>query len=159
MIEQKIKTNNQLKKIVNSLKSKGKRIIFTNGCFDLLHYGHVKYLEEAKKKGDILIVAINSNSSVKKIKGKKRPLIPERERIRLISALESVDFVTTFSQRTPLKLIKLIKPDLLVKGDDWKTDDIVGKEVVESYRGKTLTIPYVPGLSSSNLIKKIAKKF
>lgn len=159
MIEKKIKTISQLKDIVVSLKSKEKRIVFTNGCFDILHYGHVKYLEEAKKKGDVLIVAINSDDSVKKIKGLGLPIMPARERIRLVSALESVDYVTIFNQSTPIKLIKLLKPDILVKGRDWKTDNIVGKEFVESYHGKVLTIPYIGKLSSSNLIKKIAKKF
>jgi len=159
LIESKIKANLQLKKIIAGLKSKGKKIVFTNGCFDILHYGHVKYLEGAKKKGDILVVAINSDSSVKKIKGSRRPIIPAKERIRLVSALESVDYVTTFNELTPLKVIKLVKPDVLVKGGDWKTSNIVGKEFVESYKGRIITIPFVSGLSSNKLIKKIAKKF
>lgn len=159
MIESKIKANLQLKKIISGLKSKGKKVVFTNGCFDILHYGHVKYLEEAKKKGDILVVAINSDSSVKKIKGSRRPIIAAKERIRLVSALESVDYVTTFSESTPLKVIKLVKPDVLVKGGDWKTSNIVGSEFVKSYKGRIITIPFVSGLSSSKLIKKIAKKF
>jgi D-beta-D-heptose 7-phosphate kinase/D-beta-D-heptose 1-phosphate adenosyltransferase len=159
LIADKIKTNHQLKRIVDSLKAKGKRIVFTNGCFDLIHYGHAKYLEQAKKKGDILIVAINSDSSVKKIKGLNRPAVPEKQRIRLIAALESVNFVVTFNQTTPLKLIKLLKPHILVKGGDWKTGQIVGKEVVESYQGKVLTIPHIGGFSTSDLIKKIVEKF
>jgi rfaE bifunctional protein nucleotidyltransferase chain/domain len=159
LIERKVKTILKLKKIVNTLRSRGKRIVFTNGCFDILHYGHVKYLEEAKKKGDILIVAINSDSSVRKIKGKKRPIIPEKERMRVVSALESVDYVTSFNQPTPVKLIKLLRPDVLVKGSDWKTENIVGRDFVESYRGKVKTVPYVGRLSSSDLIKKIAKEF
>lgn len=159
MVEDKIKSISKLKKTIDSLKPKGKRIVFTNGCFDILHFGHAKYLEAAKKKGDILIVAVNSDSSVRKIKGKKRPVIPQRERMRLVAALESVDYVTVFNQSTPLKLIKLLKPNILVKGGDWKAKDIVGKEFVESYRGKAITIPCIGKLSSSNLIKKIAQKF
>lgn len=159
MIEEKIKSISQLKKIVNSLKAKGKRIVFTNGCFDILHFGHVKYLEQAKKKGDILIVAINSDRSIKKIKGKKRPIMPQKQRTRLVAALESVDYVTIFNQSTPLKLIKLLKPQVLVKGADWKTKDIVGGEVVKSYQGKVVTVACIGKLSSSNLIKKIAQRF
>ena len=159
MIERKIKTISQLKKIIRSLKSKGKTIVFTNGCFDILHYGHVRYLEEAKKKGDILVVAVNSDSSARKLKGEKRPIVRLKERMRLVSALESVDFVTFFSQLTPIKLIETLKPDLLVKGGDWENSKIVGKKFVESYRGKVLTISCVSGLSSSNLIKKIVQKF
>ena len=159
MIERKIKSINRLRKIVNLLKSKGKRIVFTNGCFDILHYGHAKYLEEAKKKGDILVVAVNSDSSVRRLKGNRRPVVREKERVRLVSALESVDFVTVFSDATPIKVITALKPDVLVKGGDWKNSNIVGREFVESYRGKVLAIPYVSGLSSSSLIKKIAEKF
>ena len=159
MIERKIKSLSQLKKTISLLKSKGKRIVFTNGCFDILHYGHAKYLEEARKKGDILVVAVNSDSSARRLKGSRRPVVRERERLRLVSALESVDFVTVFSEATPIKLITSLKPDVLVKGSDWKNGNIVGKEFVESYRGKVLTIPYVSGLSSSNLIKKIAQNF
>lgn len=159
MISHKIKSLHQLKRITAALKSRGKKIVFTNGCFDLLHYGHAQYLEEAKSKGDILIVAINTDSSAKKIKGRNRPITPLRQRMHLIAALESVDYVTSFNQATPLALIKLIKPQVLVKGADWKAKNIVGKDIVESYRGKVLTIPYISGLSSSNLIKKIAKKF
>jgi D-beta-D-heptose 7-phosphate kinase/D-beta-D-heptose 1-phosphate adenosyltransferase len=159
LIERKIKSINRLRKIVNLLKSKGKRIVFTNGCFDILHYGHAKYLEEAKKKGDILVVAVNSDSSVRRLKGNRRPVVREKERVRLVSALESVDFVTVFSDATPIKVITALKPDVLVKGGDWKNSNIVGREFVESYRGKVLAIPYVSGLSSSSLIKKIAEKF
>lgn len=159
MIADKIKTIHQLKKAATLLKAKGKRIVFTNGCFDLLHWGHAKYLEEAKKKGDILIVGINSDSSVKKLKGSNRPVTAEKQRTSLVAALESVNYVITFSQSTPLRLIKMLKPDVLVKGSDWKSKNIVGKKFVESYGGRVLTIPFVSELSSSKLIKKIAKKF
>lgn len=157
MIERKIKTAYQLRKIIASLKRCGKRIVFTNGCFDVLHYGHVKYLQQAKNKGDVLIVGVNSDSSVKKIKGNMRPIVPQRQRMRVVAALESVDFVAVFKQPTPIKLIKSLKPDILIKGGDWKTKAIVGSEFVKSYGGKTITIPFVRGLSTSNLIEKIAK--
>ncbi len=157
MISAKIKTASQLKVIVSRLKSQGKIIVFTNGCFDLLHYGHVKYLEDAKCKGDILIVGINTDASVKKIKGDKRPLTPERDRAGVIAGLESVDYVTLFRENTPLKIIKIFKPDVLVKGSDWNKDNIVGADFVLGRGGKVSTVKLLKGRSTTNLIKKIAK--
>ncbi len=153
----KIKTPQELQKIISRLKYKGKRIVFTNGCFDLLHYGHVKYLADAKKKGDILIVALNSDASVKRIKGDKRPIINEQDRLRTIAALESVDYAVLFKEDTPLKLIKLLKPDMLVKGADWNKDNIVGAQFLSSYGGKVSTIKLIRGRSSTLLLKKIKK--
>lgn len=160
MLEKKI-INNQarLKERVKVLKSRGKRIVFTNGCFDLLHYGHARYLEDARKKGDILIVALNSDASVRRIKGNKRPIVPLPERMRLIAALESVDYVATFNQDTPLELIKLIKPDVLVKGADWPLNRIVGGDIVHSYGGRVKSVRFIKGKSTTNLIKKIARAF
>jgi len=155
----KIKSLSEIKKIVQNFKKQGKKIVFTNGCFDLLHYGHVKYLESAKKKGDILIVGLNSDNSVRKIKGKNRPIINENDRARIIAALESVDYVVLFNEETPLKLIKLIKPDILVKGGDWKKSEIVGKDFVISYGGSVKILKYIKNHSTSNLIKKIVKRF
>lgn len=155
----KIKKITQLKGIVKRLKAKGKKIVFTNGCFDLLHYGHAKYLQQAKKKGDILIVGVNSDSSVRKIKGNKRPIISEGQRAALIAALESVDFVVIFKERTPLKLIKTFEPDILVKGADWDKRDIVGRDFVLNRNGQVHTIKLVKGLSSTGLIKKLANRF
>lgn len=153
----KIKNLRELRKEISRLKAKGKRIAFTNGCFDLLHYGHVKYLEDAKRKGDILVVAINSDASVRKIKGKKRPLVHEKDRIRIIAALESVDYVVLFKEDSPIKIIKSLRPDILVKGADWSKNNIVGSDIVLSYGGSVYTIELIKERSTTNLIKKIAK--
>lgn len=157
MLKSKIKNLRELKRIISSLKAKGKRIVFTNGCFDLLHYGHVKYLESAKRKGDILIVAINCDVSVKRIKGNKRPIINEKDRTKIVAALESVDYVVLFKEDAPFKIIKLLKPDILIKGADWDKKGIVGRDFVLSYGGRVSTINLVKGRSTTNLIKKIAK--
>lgn len=159
LIKAKIKSPKDLKNIISRFKRKGKSIAFTNGCFDILHYGHINSLERAKGLADILVVAINSDSSIKRIKGKKRPIVKLKERIKLVAALEAVDFVTFFSQDTPLEIIKLLKPDILLKGKDWNKNKVVGKEIVESYGGKVITLPYLKGKSSSKLIKKIDKSF
>jgi D-beta-D-heptose 7-phosphate kinase/D-beta-D-heptose 1-phosphate adenosyltransferase len=155
----KIKTIAELKKIVARLKSRGKRIIFTNGCFDLLHYGHVKYLEEARKKGDILIVGVNSDSSIKRIKGNKRPLVKQTDRISTLAALESVDYAVIFNEETPLRLIEQLAPDLLVKGSDWDKSNIVGADSVIARGGKVVTVRLLKGRSTTGLIKKIAETF
>lgn len=157
MINSKIKNVAQLKKIIAKLKRRGKTIIFTNGCFDLLHYGHAKYLEDAKKSGDILIVAVNSDSSVRRIKGSIKPLVNEFDRLRVIAALESVDYVVKFNEDTPFNTIKTIKPDVLIKGADYKIHDIVGANFVSSYGGRVKRIKLIPGRSTAKLIKKIAK--
>jgi D-beta-D-heptose 7-phosphate kinase/D-beta-D-heptose 1-phosphate adenosyltransferase len=159
VIYSKVKNLAQLKRIISRLKITGKKIVFTNGCFDILHYGHAKYLEEAKRKGDILVVAVNSDSSVRKIKGNKRPLVNERCRLNLIAALESVDYVTLFNESTPLKVIKELKPDVLVKGADWNRNDIVGRDFVKGYGARVSTVRLVKGLSTTNLIRKITKAF
>lgn len=159
MLKTKIKNLTELKKIIANFKARGKKIVFTNGCFDLLHYGHIKYLGDAKGMGDILVVAINSDSSVRKIKGSKRPIINEHDRLRTVAALTSVDYVVPFNENTPIKVIKLLKPNVLVKGADWKKNDIVGSNFVLSYGGSVSTVKLVRGHSTSNLIKKIAKVF
>lgn len=159
MLKEKIKHLNALKKIIFKLKKKGKKIVFTNGCFDLLHYGHIKYLEDAKRKGDILIVAINSDASVKKIKGNKRPIVNQQDRLSLIAALESVDYAILFNEETPLKVIKELRPDILVKGADWDKKQIVGTDFVLSYGGRISTIRLTKGRSTTNLIKKIVEIF
>ena len=151
----KIKKITQLKKIVKDLKSKGKKIVFTNGCFDILHYGHVKYLEKARRYGDILLVAINTDKSVKAIKGRGRPIVPGSDRAKMVAALEPVNYITTFNELTPLKIIQVLKPDALVKGGDWRREDIIGKNFVESYGGEVVRIPYIKGYSTSSIIKKI----
>lgn len=156
MLNKKIKNLFALKRIVSGLKKKNKRIVFTNGCFDILHYGHAKYLQQAKAKGDILIVGVNSDSSVRKIKGKNRPIICEGDRIALIAALESVDYALLFKEKTPLKLIESLKPDILVKGADWNKKDIVGANLVLGWGGKIYRINLSAGRSSTKIIKKIA---
>ncbi len=133
--------------------------MFTNGCFDLLHYGHIRYLEAARKKGDILVVALNSDASIKRIKGKNRPIISQGDRLGTIAALEKVDYVTSFGEDTPLKLIKMLKPDFLVKGADWKKRDIVGADYVRGYGGRVDTIKLSRGRSTTEIIKKIAESF
>ena len=148
---------NRLAAVVRRLRRKGKTIAFTNGCFDLLHAGHLDYLERIKSKSDCLIVAVNSDSSVKKIKGPGRPILPAKERAALVAALKPVDYVTIFSEPTPLKTIRLLKPDLLAKGGDWKPDQIVGRKEVESRGGRVLVVPTLKGHSTSGLIQRIRK--
>jgi len=157
-LKNKIEDRKDLKKVVERLKKEGKRVVFTNGCFDLIHVGHTRYLEEAKKLGDILIVAVNSDQSVMTIKGKKRPIIPEEERAEVLSALQCVDFVVIFHEPDPLNIISLLKPDVLVKGGDWSEDAIIGREVVESIGGKVVRIPEIKGASSSSIIDKIVNR-
>lgn len=149
----KIKTKSQLKSILTSLKSKGKRIIFTNGCFELIHAGHIRCLSKAKQQGDVLVVAINSDSSVRRLKGKNRPIMPEKDRLEIMAALEYVDYVVLFGESTPRKLIEYLKPDILVKGADYKLEEIVGRECV----GKVKTIPLVKNKSTTRLIETICK--
>lgn len=156
MLKSKIKSLKVLKTALAGLRKKGKKIVFTNGCFDILHYGHARYLEDAKKRGDILVVAVNSDSSVRRIKGDKRPVVTQKDRISLVASLESVDYSIILNDSDPLRLIKEIKPDVLVKGADWSRDNIVGADFVLSYGGKVSTIKLAKGRSSTNLIKKIA---
>jgi D-beta-D-heptose 7-phosphate kinase/D-beta-D-heptose 1-phosphate adenosyltransferase len=158
-MKQKIKERKELSRIIKNLKAKGKRIVFTNGCFDLLHIGHVRYLEKARALGDILVVGVNSDSSVQKIKGPKRPLLPEEERTEILSGLGCVDYITLFNEIDPLKLITSLRPDVLVKGGDWTREEIVGGEVVERCGGEVVIIPFVQGVSTSNLIEMILKRY
>jgi len=159
MTEKKIVAFSKVKALASRLRAKGKRVVFTNGCFDILHAGHVKYLKKAKALGDVLILGLNSDSSVRKIKGPCRPVVPEGDRAVVISSLGFVDHVTIFADTTPLKLIKAVKPDVLVKGADWKVGKIVGADFVRSYGGKVVTIPLVKGRSTSGLIRAISKRF
>ncbi|MFA5156251.1 MAG: D-glycero-beta-D-manno-heptose 1-phosphate adenylyltransferase [Candidatus Omnitrophota bacterium] len=145
-----------LSRKIPKLKARGKKIVFTNGCFDILHYGHVRYLENAKAGGDILIVGLNSDASVKKIKGKGRPVVNQNDRARVLAGLASVDYVVIFAEDTPLQTIRMLKPDVLIKGADWNKDKIVGADLVSSYGGKVATVELAKGRSTTNLIKKIA---
>jgi len=159
MISNMIKSKLSLKKTLTSLKARGKKIAFTNGCFDILHYGHIKYLEDAKKHCDVLIVAVNTDSSVKRLKGKKRPINSLKDRMRMLAALKSVDFVVSFNEDTPSKIIDYLRPDILIKGADYKIKDIVGNTTVKSYGGKVKRIKYLKDYSVSSLISKISKRY
>lgn len=156
MARDKIKSKAALVSILNKQRPR-KRIVFTNGCFDILHYGHIKYLEDAKRLGDILVVGLNADASVKKIKGKKRPIINQSDRARILSALASVDYVTVFNEDTPRSLIEALSPDVLVKGGDWKKGEIVGADFICARGGRVVTIPYIRGRSTSKIIEKIRR--
>ena len=158
-MKDKIKKREELLRIIKDLKAKSKRIIFTNGCFDLLHVGHIRYLEEAKTLGDILIVGVNSDASVQKLKGPKRPVLPVEERTEILSGLECVDYITIFDELDPLALITSLQPNVLVKGGDWAKEQTIGKEVVERSGGEVVIIPFVKGASTSNLIETILKRY
>ena len=136
-------------------QSKGKKIVFTNGCFDILHRGHVAYLNEAKKLGDVLVVGLNSDASVKELKGPERPVNSELDRKYVLENLKAVDFVAIFGEQTPLRLIQEVKPDILVKGGDWKPEQIVGSDFVISNGGQVLSLNFVDGYSTTNIIQKI----
>jgi rfaE bifunctional protein nucleotidyltransferase chain/domain len=141
---------------VQELQARGRQVVFTNGCFDLLHPGHVAYLEEARALGDALIVGVNTDASVARLsKGPGRPFTPEADRARVLAALTCVDRVVLFSEDTPLALITLLAPDVLVKGGDYRLDEIVGRDVVEARGGRVVALPFVPGYSTTGLIDRI----
>ena len=144
--------------IINRIKAERKKIVFTNGCFDLLHVGHIRYLAQAKKLGDFLIIGLNSDSSVKELKGKDRPINSFEDRATLLSAIESVDLVIMFEEQTPENLIKDIVPDILVKGGDYNIEDIVGYQTVMQNGGQVKTLSFYDGYSSTNYINKIKKR-
>jgi D-beta-D-heptose 7-phosphate kinase/D-beta-D-heptose 1-phosphate adenosyltransferase len=153
----KILSRGCLKEEVDRLRQAGKKVVFTNGCFDILHVGHTRYLKEARGLGDVLVLALNSDLSVRSIKGEKRPLTPEQERAEVIASLESVDYVTIFGEDTPLELIEYLRPDILVKGGDWAEEAVVGREAVRKWGGKVILIPLVEGSSTTNVVEKILK--
>jgi D-beta-D-heptose 7-phosphate kinase/D-beta-D-heptose 1-phosphate adenosyltransferase len=155
----KFVTLEELKSIRYQLKKEKKSVVFTNGVFDILHRGHVEYLIEAKSLGDVLIVGVNSDGSVQRIKGKNRPIITENDRAFLVSNLSSVDYVCLFSEDTPYHLISALVPDILIKGADWKTEDIVGKDIVEKAGGVVKTISLTPGKSTTSIIDRIIERF
>lgn len=150
MQEAKILTRSELKSATARLRSEGKRIVFTNGCFDIIHVGHIRYLREARALGDLLVVGLNSDSSVSRLKP-GRPLIPEDQRAEVLAALRMVDYVTIFDEDTPYELIALIKPDVLVKGGDWNVSDIVGSDLVNEVH----SLPYIGGISTTDVLKRI----
>jgi len=144
--------------IINRIKAEGKNIVFTNGCFDLLHVGHIRYLAQAKELGDFLIIGLNSDSSIKELKGEDRPINSFEDRATLLSAIKSVDLVIMFDEQTPENLIKDIVPDILVKGGDYNIEDIVGYQTIMQNGGQVKTLSFYEGYSSSNYINKIKKR-
>lgn len=151
----KVIKRNDIEQYLSSWRESGKIIVFTNGCFDVLHRGHVEYLIAARKYGDLLVVGVNSDSSVKKLKGDNRPLVGEQDRAFILSQIIPVDAVVLFSEDTPYNMISEVKPDVLVKGGDYSVDEVVGREIVEASGGEVIIIPLVTGRSTTNLIKKI----
>lgn len=144
-----------LAEVLADLRRQGQRIVFTNGCFDLLHPGHIYTLSQARSLGEVLVVGINSDASVKRLKGARRPILSETERVLLLSALAVVDYVTIFSEDTPLEIIHLLRPQVLVKGGDWSSEAVVGREVVEAEGGRVVLIPYQAGFSTTDIITRI----
>lgn len=155
MVNQKICSRKKIIEVVKKLKQQKKKIVFTNGCFDLLHIGHVSLFQKAKTLGDVLIVAINSDKSLAGLKGPKRPLVPQKDRTKLLAALSCIDYVVVFGEQTPYELLSKLKPDILVKGGDYKIEDIVGREFVK----KVYRYPLVAGKSTTNLIKLIVERY
>lgn len=154
-----IKSRTEIKLIREQLKQQNKKVVFTNGCFDLIHSGHVDYLVKAKKMGDVLILALNSDSSIRSIKGDKRPILKQDERAFIVSNLKPVDYVTFFNEDTPAEIISELVPDVLVKGADWAIEKIVGREIVEVNGGEVKTINFVNDQSTSNIIKIIKERY
>jgi len=154
MLSKIVKLENLLQKI-DALRSSDKKIVFTNGCFDIMHVGHVRYLAAAKAEGDILIVGLNSDKSVKLIKGDKRPVVPQDQRAEVLSGMWFVDYITIFHEPDPLRLIQAIKPDVLVKGEDWLEDKIIGADFVKANGGRVIRVPMVHGISTSSIVENI----
>jgi rfaE bifunctional protein nucleotidyltransferase chain/domain len=159
MNHKKIRNIKAIKSIVARLKARRKKVVFTNGCFDILHVGHIRYLRKAKKLGDILVVGLNTDRSVKEIKGAKRPIVPQKDRAEVLAALEFVDYVVLFDEPDPFSLIEKVRPTILVKGADWPKGKIIGREVVEKAGGRVVRIPLVAGASSSGVIERIIQVY
>ncbi|MFC1546312.1 D-glycero-beta-D-manno-heptose 1-phosphate adenylyltransferase [bacterium] len=153
----KLKNLKDMVPVLRKLQKKGYKVVFTNGCFDILHSGHILYLRKAKSLGDILVVGLNSDKSVKKIKGPLRPLFPQKERAEILSSLRTVDYIAFFNEDTPIKIIKKVKPDILAKGGDYELDEIVGRDFLKSIGRRTVRIPFIKSKSTTNIIKKIIK--
>lgn len=158
-IQSKILNAQALAGKLEDLRKAGKRIVFTNGCFDLLHVGHVRYLVAARNQGDLLVIGLNSDRSVKTIKGRQRPIIDQDQRSEILASLQAVDYVTVFDESDPLKLIQLLKPTILVKGADWSADEIIGADFVTARGGRVVRVPLVKDSSSSAIIERIIKRF
>ena len=158
-MREKIIKRDELKEKVQALKKAGKTIVFTNGCFDLLHVGHVRYLNAARAEGDVLVVGLNSDHSVREIKGPRRPIVPENERAEVLASLACVDFVTLFDEPDPMVTIRSLVPDVLVKGADWDADAIVGRDGVEAAGGRVVRVPLTQGASTTRTIERIVANF
>jgi len=154
-VDHKIKSRDALAKTISGLRAAKKKVVFTNGCFDILHAGHITYLNRARKLGDALVIGLNSDSSVRAIKGKHRPVNRQADRALVLSALSFVDYVVIFSDPTPEKLIRALRPDILVKGADWKVSQIAGADFVKSYGGRVVRVPFVRGYSTTSVLEKI----
>ena len=159
MFYTKLVSKEDLKQKMSVLQKEQKKFVFTNGCFDLLHPGHVLYLQDTKKLGDYLIIAINTDNSVHRLKGEKRPIFSEQERAEILSGLSCVDFVCLFDEETPFEIISYLKPDILAKGGDYNLNTIVGRDVVEANGGKVVVIPFVENKSTTNIVQKILSNF
>ena len=157
--ERKVLQPGELAVALQYRRQRGERIVFTNGCFDLLHVGHIQYLQQARAMGECLVVALNDDASVRLLKGDKRPLLPQDDRAYLLAALASVDYVTIFSEPTPLALIELLRPSILVKGGDYTLDTVVGRKEVEAYGGEVRLVPYVPGMSTTRIIDSVMTRY
>ncbi len=153
-----VKLNDLLQK-VNTIHNSGERVVFTNGCFDILHVGHVRYLIAAKSEGEILVVGLNSDESVRSIKGDKRPIVGQDQRAEILTGIWCVDYVTIFNEPDPLRLIQAIKPDVLVKGGDWPEEKIIGADFVKTNGGRVVRVPVVPDISVSGIIQRIVKRY
>ncbi len=153
----KIKTLDETKEVCDRAKARGKKVVFTNGCFDILHPGHTRYLSAARQLGNLLVVAVNSDRSVRAIKGPERPIRTEQTRAELLAALSSVDTVLIFDEDDPFEVIQYLLPDILVKGGDWADDEIIGADVVKEAGGEVKRIPFITGFSTTDLIEKILK--
>lgn len=151
----KIKTPAELRPLLEILRSTGSKIVFTNGCFDIIHTGHARYLAQARSLGDVLVVAVNGDASVRGIKGGKRPINSETERMEVLAALEAVSYVTMFSEPDPYNVISQLQPDVLVKGGDWPVDKIIGGDIVQARGGRVVNVPYIEGRSTTGMIEKI----
>lgn len=155
----KIKTVRELRPLLDILRAAGSNIVFTNGCFDLIHTGHTRYLSKARSFGDLLVVAVNSDASVRAIKGEKRPLTTEADRMETLAALESVDYVVLFDEPDPHRIISEILPDVLVKGGDWPIDKIIGRDIVEARGGRVISVGFIEGASTTGIIERIVKRY